>query len=38
LHALEVRYPGLAPAAVHLDEHGGLLLPQALMDSLGERA
>jgi hypothetical protein len=34
--ALEVRYPGLAPAAVHLDEHGGLLLPQALMDSLGE--
>lgn len=38
LHALEVRYPGLAPVAVHLDEHGGLLLPPALMDSLGERA
>jgi hypothetical protein len=38
LHALAVRYPGLVPAAVHLDEHGGLLLPPALMDSLGERS
>ncbi|MCK7578437.1 MAG: hypothetical protein MZV65_23650 [Chromatiales bacterium] len=38
LHALEVRYPGLAPAAVHLDGHGGLLLPQTLMDIQGERS
>lgn len=38
LQALEVRYPGLTPAAVRLDDHGGLLLPQTLMDTHGERS